>query len=116
MTNYAVSYTVGDGEPQENADGEEYIPEHAVPIVDGVAVTEAPALAEDEDAAGCSETTKAGEPCKAPPGEDGLCSAHRRQKEAGDADPGAVETAVDPDQAAEEAADGEAEGGQVSGS
>ena len=101
---YAVGYTTGDGEPRENQDGEEYIPEHAAPIIDGVAVAESPPLADDEEApAACSETTKAGEPCKAPPGDDGLCAAHRKQKEATDAADGpavaADQASADPEEA-----------------
>ncbi len=60
----------------------------------------------------CTEVTKAGEPCKGTPGDDGLCAAHKAR---GEADAGAVAAAVDPDPQAEEAADAEAESGQVSG-
>ena len=59
----------------------------------------------------CSETTKAGEPCKGTPGDDGLCAAHKPR---GDAD-GTVAPAAEPDPQAEEAADAAAEGGQVGG-
>lgn len=45
----------------------------------------------------CSETTKAGEPCKGTPGDDGLCAAHKAK---GDDSAGPVGTPGDPDQQA----------------
>jgi hypothetical protein len=38
-----------------------------------------------EPAAACSETTKAGEPCKGTPGADGLCAAHKPKGDGDDA-------------------------------
>lgn len=32
----------------------------------------------------CTETTKAGEPCKGTPGDDGLCAAHKKTADTGD--------------------------------
>src|SRR5579859_1548047 len=113
MTSYAVGYTVGDSEPEKNADGEEYIPEHAVPILDGVAVSDPVPVIEDDEAdeadgetpASCTELTAAGAPCKNAPGDDGLCGIHRRQKEAsGDDDP--APAAADPAGAASPAEEG----------
>jgi hypothetical protein len=33
---------------------------------------------------GCTELTKAGEPCKGTPGDDGLCAAHKKAADSGD--------------------------------
>src|SRR5579875_1237249 len=93
MTNYAVGYTTGGAEPEKDAEGEEYVPEHAVPIVDGVTVTDqVPAElgldrpevedGDDEGKPRCGELKANGEPCKNAPGDDGLCGVHRKQKEA----------------------------------
>lgn len=46
----------------------------------------AAAQAAAEDAPKCTELTKAGEPCKGKPGEDGLCAAHKGAGDAADAD------------------------------
>lgn len=53
-------------------------------------------------AAACTETTRAGEPCKGTPGPDGLCAAHKPRGDDG-ASTGAVAAAVDADPQAEEA-------------
>lgn len=36
------------------------------------------------EARACTETTKAGEPCKGTPGDDGLCAAHKKTADSGD--------------------------------
>jgi hypothetical protein len=46
----------------------------------------------------CTEVTKAGEPCKGTPGDDGLCAAHKAKGDDGAAT-GAVAAAGDADQA-----------------
>jgi hypothetical protein len=72
MTAYAVGYRIGGkGEPA-----------HAVPIIDGVAVSGPPPVEAEPRA--CTETTKAGEPCKGTPGDDGLCAAHKKAADSGD--------------------------------
>jgi hypothetical protein len=39
----------------------------------------------DEDTpAACTETTKAGEPCKGTPGDDGRCAAHKEKPSGGE--------------------------------
>ena len=60
----------------------------------------------------CTEVTKAGEPCKGTPGDDGLCAAHKAR---GEADAGTVAAAADPDPQAEEADDAAAEGQTAGG-
>jgi len=40
----------------------------------------------------CAETTRAGEPCKGTPGDDGLCAAHKPKDGDGDAPPPAPTT------------------------
>lgn len=49
----------------------------------GIAV---PGPVVDVPPAACSELTKAGEPCKGRPGDDGLCAAHKGASDAADAD------------------------------
>lgn len=49
------------------------------------------AEADDGEAAGCTELTKAGTPCKGRPGDDGLCAAHKGAADAAGTDQAAAE-------------------------
>jgi hypothetical protein len=43
----------------------------------GAVVPHPTAEAPEREARACTELTKAGEPCKGTPGDDGLCAAHK---------------------------------------
>lgn len=43
-----------------------------------------PEPAADAEPRACTELTKAGEPCKGTPGDDGLCAAHKKAADSGD--------------------------------
>lgn len=62
----------------------------------------------------CSETTKAGDPCKGTPGEDGLCAAHKPKGDDG-AGPADADQAGGQVGQGEEAQGQEEEGGHAGG-